>query len=87
MSDQQQRTQWALDLFREFIRNWTPMATHAQLYQNDEGQCGGCSCYDPDEDDKLHGCLGCLVDTADHNCGFKPAVIPRVWANSANRTT
>lgn len=31
MTDQQQRTQWALDRFRQFIVDWTPAATRQQL--------------------------------------------------------
>jgi hypothetical protein len=31
MTDQQQRTQWALDLFAGFIRQWTPAAMHEHL--------------------------------------------------------
>jgi hypothetical protein len=31
MSDQQQRTQWALDLFHSFVKSWTPPAIQATL--------------------------------------------------------
>lgn len=29
MSDQQQRTQWALDLFKGFVRTWVPLGAQA----------------------------------------------------------
>lgn len=37
VSDQAQRTQWALDLFREFIRNWAPMAMQSILTDDRDG--------------------------------------------------
>lgn len=43
MTDQQQRTQWALDpldLFREFIRTWTPLATQSTLTDDGYSNAG-----------------------------------------------
>jgi hypothetical protein len=31
MSDQQQRTTWALDMFESFVQRWTPAAAHPHL--------------------------------------------------------
>lgn len=36
MSDQQQRTQWALDLFQNFIRSWVAPAMQGHLMDNDD---------------------------------------------------
>lgn len=41
MSDQQQRTQWALDLFREFIVAWTPAAMREQLLGSEKRSAHG----------------------------------------------
>lgn len=33
MSDQQQRTQWALDMFHSFVLSWTPPSARPLLFQ------------------------------------------------------
>lgn len=35
---------------------------------------------------KPQGCIGCLVDTEPHTCGFTQATIPRRWATSSRLT-
>lgn len=83
MTDQQQRTQWALDLLQSFIREWTPQAVRREMFDRFTGPAqqirSAIAAIAPTEDDKAH--VGWAVFKQEHDREYR-----REWPSGFTHT-